>query len=290
MSSKNSMAPMISVIIPTHNRALTIKRAIDSVLIQRKHYPSLEILVVDDASSDETGELLASLMERCDCLTVLRVSSASPLGVSHARNLGIKKAQGEWLAFLDSDDEWQKRKLERLMLFVSEHPALRAFHSNEVWVRNGLRVNQMKKHQKYGGQIFDKCLSMCRISPSASLIHKEVFKTIGFFREDFIVCEDYDFWLRMALYFEVGYLDLPLIIKYGGHEDQLSRRFVAMDYWRIKSMVLLYKEHGERLSFVQKVLVREEIARKAEHLLLGYKKHNNLEKLREVELMLTELS
>ena len=100
-------------------------------------------------------------------------------------------------------------------------------------IRNGKRVNAMKKHTKAGGFIFERCLPLCVVSPSSVMIHRSVFDEVGLFNEDLPACEDYDLWLRICARFPVLYVDRPLIIKHGGHADQLSHRYPAMDRFRI---------------------------------------------------------
>tara|TARA_Y100000817_G_C16776452_1_gene508530 strand:+ start:69 stop:527 length:459 start_codon:yes stop_codon:yes gene_type:complete len=94
----------------------------------------------------------------------------------------------------------------------------------------------MKKHKKYGGDIFKHCLDICRISPSSSIIKKDVFEEVGAFDESLTVCEDYDLWLRVTAKFNILFLDEPLIKKYGGHLDQLSRVPEGIEQYRIRSL------------------------------------------------------
>ena len=95
-------------------------------------------------------------------------------GVSAARNWGIQKARGEWVSFLDSDDEWLPHKLKRQFQLLERFPELSLVHGEEIWIRNGQRVNPKNVHQKFGGDIFEKCLPRCLISPSATLIKKDL--------------------------------------------------------------------------------------------------------------------
>ena len=102
-------------------------------------------------------------------------------GVSSARNRGIREARGEWIALLDSDDAWLSEKLEQQCQALSANPGYRLCHTEEIWIRNGVRVNAMKKHQKSGGQIFLNCLPLCVISPSSVLIHRSLFDEVGLY-------------------------------------------------------------------------------------------------------------
>jgi glycosyltransferase involved in cell wall biosynthesis len=218
--------PDISVIIPAFNRAHTLPKALDSVLSQT--LKPREIIVVDDGSTDETNAVLANYPGLC-------IISQDNRGVSAARNVGIEKAGGEWLAFLDSDDEWLKEKLEKQWDTICIDDKL-ICHTEEIWIRNGQRVNPMKKHKKFGGIIYERCLPLCVISPSSVMIHRSVFEDVGVFDESLEVCEDYDLWLRICAKYSVLFIDEPLIVKYGGHEDQLSRKYWGMDRFRVKAL------------------------------------------------------
>ncbi len=221
---------LVSVVVPTFNRAHTLKRALDSVVSQTDK--NWEMIVIDDGSTDDTQQVLESWRKSHSNFRIQIVQRENS-GVSAARNQGVRLANGEWIAFLDSDDEWLPQRLERQRTLTAKFVWI---HSEEIWIRNGRRVNAMKKHQKSGGRIFNRCVDLCCVSPSAVLLKKEEFLKLGGFRENFPVCEDYDLWLKFAAQFDAGYISEPLIIKYGGHDDQLSRRFKAMDYWRALSL------------------------------------------------------
>ena len=217
----------ISVVIPSYNRAHTLPRAIRSV--QQQTVKVDEIIVVDDGSSDNTD------------ITLREFSGISPLhqdnlGVSAARNAGIQAATGDWIALLDSDDEWLPQKIEQQLSLIRENPDYRLCHGNELWVRNGKHLNQKKIHRKQGGWIFEDCLPLCVISPSAALIRKDLLLECGLFDTGLPACEDYDLWLKICAREPVLYIEEPVLRKYGGHEDQLSRKYWGMDRFRIRAL------------------------------------------------------
>ena len=264
----------ISVIIPTFNRIDLLKRAIDSVLNQSiKPY---DIIVVDDGSTDGTSEMI---QQKYKSIKLIQQKNS---GVSVARNNGIKNAQGDWIALLDSDDEWKKNKLEEQVNKLTDNPKYDFCHTNEIWIRNGIRVNQKKRHKKYGGFIFDKCLDICRISPSSVLFNKNIFNHVGWFNDKLPVCEDYDLWLRITAEFEILFIDKPLIVKYGGHNDQLSHSVEAIEHFRIKALESLLENSD--LSKNNRVHAVEMIIKKLNIYLNGLvkrKKHDEAKKIAE---------
>jgi glycosyltransferase involved in cell wall biosynthesis len=227
------MVPVVSVIIPTYNRAALVREAVASVKAQT--YRDFEIVVVDDASTDATFEALAAWRD----VRVLR--QARRRGVAAARNLGAAAARGHWLAFLDSDDLWLPEKLARQMAYLAERPGLRLCQTDEIWVRQGVRVNKPAAHRKVAGRIFAASLERCMISPSAVILPRRLFEEHGGFDEDLPAAEDYDLWLRLSWRYEVGLVDEPLVIKRGGHSDQLSRQW-GLDRFRIRALVKLLSE------------------------------------------------
>ena len=161
--------PNVSVIIPTFNRAHLIEESVSSVLAQT--LKPTEVIVVDDGSNDKTWDILKNLgFSLSDSQeNTLRYLYKENGGVSSARNVGIELSSSEYVALLDSDDQWKPTKLEaQLSSLEREKFSCRVSHTDEIWIRNGIRVNQHKKHSKAGGDLFEKCLK-CAASPQVQL-------------------------------------------------------------------------------------------------------------------------
>jgi glycosyltransferase involved in cell wall biosynthesis len=218
----------VSVIVTSYNRKEWIGRALDSIITQAR--PPDEIILVDDGSSDDTDQFIK---EKYPDIKYIWQKNR---GISNARNTGISLATGNWISFLDSDDEWLSTKLENQLNALRSEPEYKICYTNEIWIRKGRRVNPMKKHEKSGGFIFKNCLPLCIISPSSVIIHRSVFDQYGLFDESLPVCEDYDLWLRLCAFLPVFYIEKQLIIKYGGHHDQLSGKYWGMDRFRISAL------------------------------------------------------
>ncbi len=255
----------ISVVIPTYNRRATLPRALDSVLAQT--LPAVEIIVVDDGSTDGTGEWLATAYPR------VRLLRQPNRGVSAARNAGIAAAEGDWIALLDSDDAWLPAKLDTQAKAIAARPGHRLCHTEEIWIRDGKRVNAMKKHAKCGGRIFRQCLPLCVISPSAALLDKHLLQEHGGFDEHLPACEDYDLWLKVCAREPVLFVATPQIVKYGGHSDQLSRRHWGMDRFRVHALDRLIA--AEVLGREDRRAAVETLMKKARILVNGANKRGN---------------
>jgi len=250
----------ISVVIPTYNRYDFLKRALASVFAQT--YQPSEIIVIDDGSTDNTSDIKQDFPS-------IKYFYQKNCGVSSARNLGIKKASYEWIAFLDSDDEWHPQKLKEQVLFHKQNQDILMSYTDERWIRDSKEVKIPKKFKKHGGDIFNECLSHCIIAPSASIVHKSLFDKVGLFDEELEVCEDYDLWLRIALENKIGLVDKKLITKYAGHENQLSFKYWGMDRFRVKSLEKL-------LVSIQKETVKKVLLQKYEVLLKGAIKYDRI--------------
>ena len=260
----------VSIIIPTYNRCQLLRRALLSVYKQQVQRVD-EVIVVDDGSTDDTRKMLGK--EFPD----VKYTFQENAGVSAARNLGVRQAKGRWLAFLDSDDEWLPDKLEKQLASLEYNPDMRVCHSDEIWKRNGVRVNAMNKHNKKGGWIFQHCLPLCAMSPSSVIIHRSVFAQVGLFDITLPACEDYDLWLRITARYQVLFIEQPLIVKYGGHDDQLSRKYWGMDRFRIAALEKILVEGF--LAIDDQRAARQMLIKKLSIYLQGAKKRNKREEI-----------
>jgi len=250
-----------------------LARALQSVCAQTR-LPN-EVLVIDDGSTDNTAARI-----RTDFPDVELIRQENR-GVSAARNAGIRRAKGTWIALLDSDDAWLPEKLERQLEALERAPDTVLCHTDEIWIRRGRRVNPMKKHRKYGGAIFERCLPLCVISPSSALVHRRLFELVGLFDESLPACEDYDFWLRATARFPVLYVEQALTMKYGGHADQLSHRFWGMDRFRIAALEKLLEDAA--LEDAKRRAVQATLARKIAIYAAGARKRGRESEARRYE-------
>jgi glycosyltransferase involved in cell wall biosynthesis len=264
---KGRNMPAVTIIIPTFNREQFLKEAVDSVLSQT--YDDFELIVVDDGSTDKTKKMLQDYGQR---LTYIFQENR---GVGTARNRGIAEAKGELISFLDSDDLWKRDKLSIQTDLMKSQKGVMISFTDEIWIRKGVRVNPMKKHQKHSGRIYEKCLPLCIISPSSVMIRRELFDTVGLFDETLSVCEDYDLWLRISSRYPVFFIDKKLIVKRGGHPDQLSNRSWGNDRFRVTALLKMLK--GNYLDEKQKQITEQELIRKCRVLVNGYLKRGNIE-------------
>ena len=250
----------VSVIIPTYNRVKFLPACINSVL--KQSIPVEEIILVDNNSSDGTVNYIR------DKFKMVRVLIERNKGVSFARNLGILNSKNNWVAFLDSDDEWMPDKIQKQIELIKRlNYKVNFIHTNEKWVRNNIILNQKKKHAKKGGYIFQDCLDICKISPSSTLIKKSLFDQYGLFNTKFKVCEDYELWLRFTSKIEIGYINEVLIKKNGGHNDQLSKKYWGIDRYRIKALEKLIVTNN--LTIEYKVMAVKKLIEKINILILG---------------------
>ncbi len=246
------MTPDVSVIIPTYNRRAMLLEAIDSVLAQSIR--EFELIVVDDGSTDGSAENLKGLAKS------IRIERIEHRGPAAARNRGVVIARAPLIAFLDSDDLWAPTKLERQLAFMRANSGCAISQTNEIWIRNGRRVNPGLRHRKRAGDIFIDSLRTCLISMSATMMRTDLFRSLGGFDETMMAAEDYDLWLRILIDHEAGLLDEPLVTRRRGHPDQTSATTPALDRFRVLALTKLLADDRlspERRTAVVEVLVEK---------------------------------
>ena len=266
--------PHVSVILPSWNRADWLKKSIDSVLEQT--FRDFELIVVDDASTDSTQEILTSYSGKIRSITF-----AKNLGVSAARNAAVKNCDSEWIAFLDSDDFWHPHKLQKQIAQTVIRAECPIHFTDEIWIRNGVRVNPKKKHQKLEGWIFKPSLELCLMSPSTVLLRRELFDVHGSFDETLPICEDYDLWLRLTAQHQVALLNEKLMTRHGGHADQLSRSDWGIDRYRVQSIIKILKT--EKLSPEDRSAAIVVLRKKCEIIINGFRKRGKLQEIERYE-------
>ena len=266
--------PQVTVILPSWNRAAWLKKSIDSVLEQT--FRDFELIVVDDASTDSTQEILTSYSGKIRSITF-----AKNLGVSAARNTAVKNCDSEWIAFLDSDDFWHPHKLQKQIAQTVIRAECPIHFTDEIWIRNGVRVNPKKKHQKLEGWIFKPSLELCLMSPSTVLLRRELFDVHGLFDETLPICEDYDLWLRLTAQHQVALLNEKLMTRHGGHADQLSRSDWGIDRYRVQSIIKILKT--EKLRPEDRSAAIVVLRKKCEIIINGFRKRGKLQEIERYE-------
>jgi glycosyltransferase involved in cell wall biosynthesis len=259
----------VAVVIPVFNREEELLRAVDS--LRNQTWLPTEWIVVDDGS-DHGAVNHRSLIENAGGLFLPLPEN---VGVAGARNAGVAASSSDWIAFLDSDDEWHPRKLELQLAWHSQHPEVRISQVQEQWVRSGKPVRKPSGWEQRGGDLFEIALRQCVIGPSCVLIRRDLWKEVGGFDERFRVCEDYELWLRITRKEKIGLVeDGPLVTKHAGHQDQLSFTTPALDRFRILALLKLLG--GGELHEVEHSQVTTMIREKAEIVAQGAEKRGDL--------------
>ncbi len=226
--------PAVAVVIPVRDRAGMVGEAIASVLAQT--WRDFALVVVDDGSTDASAAVADAALAGAPAGS--RVVRQDARGVAAARNAGVLTLDSRWIAFLDSDDLWLPAKLATQLDWLASRPSQRIAQTGERWLDGGRHRNPRAYHRK-AEALFPRCLERCLVSPSAVIVARALYESLGGFDESFPVCEDYELWLRIALREPVGLVPAPLVVKRGGHPDQLSRSTWGLDRWRVAALVKL---------------------------------------------------
>jgi glycosyltransferase involved in cell wall biosynthesis len=240
--------PLISVIIPTYNGERYIVRTVDSALTQT--YPHREVIVVDDGSPDHTAAALKSFEDR---IIYIRKANGGP---ASARNAGIARARGEYIAFLDGDDLWEKEKLSEQAAFLAGHPDCGLVYTNLSVIDEEDAVVSIPRRPRPSGDLFMPLFMKNSVPTSSVLVRKVCFDCVGLFDEDrdLISVEDYDLWIRMASRYRIGFLNKPLL-RYRVHHKGISKN-TARSYLGEEKVIRknadLFQEHHPEIRRVLK--------------------------------------
>ncbi len=265
-----SIHPLVSVIIPVYNRFELAKEAVSSVLGQT--FRDIEVIIVDDGSIDMTS-LLPTYYNDDLRVKYIKIKHSGMPGF--VRNRGVDIAQGKYIAFLDSDDLWVSRKIEKQIKYLEKNPSCRIVHTRETWIRNGKTVSQSGFKHKRSGNIFSDALEKCIIGPSTVLMEKSLYSELGGFDEDLEIAEDYELWLRLCNSNSVGYIDEPMITKRAGHGDQLSEKYGQIEIFRIRGLQNLVEQ--KYFSLANQKPAEQELARKCRIYAAGCRKRRKIE-------------
>ncbi len=235
----------VSIIIPTYNRSELIQKAIKSILDQT--YQHFEIIVVDDASTDNTEDVINGY----DNPKIRYVKLKENKGQCFARNRGIEQSKGDFIAFLDSDDEWLPNKLkEQIEVFEKGSEKLGAVYGNVYEYNMVTKTKELYTYKFYRGDIYEHIINgFCPPTPSLFLVKKEAILKVGMFDESLLTFVDFDLWLRISKEYEYDFVEAPLIIKYEQIGDE---QYVTNVPKRYKGLGLLiskweseFKEKGK---------------------------------------------
>jgi glycosyltransferase involved in cell wall biosynthesis len=247
----------ISVVIPVFNRIQSLKRAIESVLCQNEK--NCEILIIDDGSTLDIKNAISHYLKHPK-IKYYKINTNK--GVSFARNVGIRYAVGNFIAFLDSDDIWLPFKLKIQLELLNDELKNYIIHTDEFWLKNGKFLNKPANKIGINGEVYIHIIDKCRVSPSTVLISRCVFEKIGLFNEFLRVCEDYEFFLRASLFFKFTYINIKSIIKISESNDQLSKNIKHIEYIRLNILLNILQKYGYHMSDKYKYSTLREINRK----------------------------
>ncbi len=269
----------LSIIIPVYNRRELLSEALESVLNQTEK--PHEIIVADDGSRDGSEEAAREILGKTGENLRWKVLKMSHTGLAgRVRNRAVAASEGNWIAFLDSDDLWAPEKLARQTALARENRDLRLIHTREVWLRKGKVVSQKTQTHRREGDVYEDSLGKCIIGPSTVMIRRDLWEESGGFREDLEIAEDYELWIRITARDPVGYIDEPLVTKRAGEWEQLSEKYGQIEKFRLAGLENLvasgwFARHG--VSPERESLAVDELARKCHIYALGCEKRGRSE-------------
>lgn len=281
----------VTVVLPTFNKRENVAEALESVLTQT--YTERDVVVVDDGSTDGTAvDLFArfgaqprarQIVESMNPAAMKPFSHAFPSrgstivyhyqsnrGLSAARNRGILETRGRLLAFIEAEDLWDRRHLDTHIRFRQDHPAAMVTCVGECPLKgNGRRHTAKSGLAQPTGWIFEQTLTASPLCTSAVLMSRRVIEECGVFDENLEACEDYDFWLRISPRYPIYGLEGAPIMRRSPRREPSARAWSA-EKFRVYALEKSFQ--SGHLDGHQRLLVAEEIVRKCERLVDGYRR------------------
>ena len=229
----HNLPPRVSVILPIYNGESYVAEAIESVLAQT--YPSFEIIAVNDGSRDGSAEIVKRYLGSGRIQFVEQANQ----GVANARNTGIARSSGEFIALVDQDDIWLPDKLEKQVAFMDAFPEVALLHAKVVCIDREGKPISCRGWIYVGEDIHGYCaehlLSGNQIAPLTVLVRRARLDEVGMFNQTFAPADDWDLWLRIAVRFPLGFLD-SFVGKYRVHESNESKNLLKMKLSEIRVM------------------------------------------------------
>lgn len=236
--------PLVSVVITTHNRIDLLKKAIESV--QNQSYKNIELVVVNDNSSDETPQYLEELCKNCKNIKHIDISQKESQGGNYARNQGVLKTIGNYVAFLDDDDEWMSSKIEKQIDFLRHNPEYGMVYCGRRVEKNFLELEDILQDKDLRGDLSEKCFERVFCLTSMLLIRREILFDVGLFDESLKAWQEYDLCIRIANKTKIGCIDEPLIL-YRIIEKDINRNTNNLNGWQ-ESVTKMSEKYADRLS------------------------------------------
>jgi glycosyltransferase involved in cell wall biosynthesis len=240
------MNPKVSVVIASYNYGRFLPHAIDSAIAQT--YGNVEVVLVDDGSTDETPEVIKPYSQK-SLIKYVRIENS---GQAVAKNTGIRNATGEFIAFLDADDMWDVSKLERQMLhFTRENVGVVYCSANDIDTEGNFKPKDpitSRYSLPRTGNIL-KYLVLDNFIPfSSAVVRKTCFEKLGVFDESLKMGIDWDLWLRLSLHYEFVFVDSPLLHYRVGHSDQMSKNVEERQRCSDRIINGFIEAHPDRIS------------------------------------------
>lgn len=239
------MKSLVSVVIPTYNGARYIREAVNSALAQK--YQPLEVIVVDDGSTDNTADVLKPVIDR------IRYIKKANGGPASARNAGIKEAKGEFIAFLDGDDVWESHKLTWQMPAFEDANVGLVYADASVIDVDGKLLENNSHLVKSEGLVFENLFRKNFIPTSTVVVRKSCIEEAGYFDEDreLVSVEDYDLWLKIAARHPIRYIDM-ILTKYRRHPHNISTDLARSYFGEKKVLENALKTFGDQFPLIRK--------------------------------------